>query len=215
MFCKWIVCNVRGELRDSFALAQTKWIELATIPGFVGQLGGWDLKSKNDACILGIWQNQESYQVFMDQYHDKIVSHNEQGDTFETIDVSLLQPISDMPGVHDKMTNCIEAAKIIRVADCFVRPEREEHFIEVQETIWIPAMSQAPGMLAGSFNKVLGDSIRYIVTTSWVTEEAHENYVHNTLPSLRAAASVSEDVQQITGRLISTVRDWLVTPAVG
>ncbi len=213
MFFKWIVCHVPLEKRDSFSLAQTKWVELATIPGFVGQLGGWDLLSKNDACILGIWQNQKSYQVFMDQHHDLIFVDNKQGDTFKTIDVSLLQPICNMPGVLDNMRNGLEIAKIIRVADCMVRPEREEHFTEVQRKIWIPGMSEAPGLLAGSFNKVIGDGIRYIVTTLWISGESHELYVRNTLPFLSSAAAVGEDVQHITSRLVSLIPSWLVMPA--
>lgn len=212
MFLKWIVCQVRAEMRDPFALAQTKWTELAAVPGFIGQLGGWDLNSVNEACVLGLWQNHDSYKLFMERHHDGICANNEQSQTYEAIEVSLLQPLLDMPGEHTIMADCLSAANIIRVADCYVKPERERHFLEIQEEVWIPAMSKAPGMLAGSFSKAIGNSVRYIVTTLWTSVDTHEQYARNVLPSLRKAASVSEDIKEITGRLVKVNADWLVVP---
>lgn len=76
-------------------------------------------------------------------------------------------------------------------------------------------MEQAVGMLAGSFNKVIGDNTRYIVTSFWDGLESHDKYVKDMLPALREAADVVQDVQHITGRLISINSDWLVMPKVG
>jgi heme-degrading monooxygenase HmoA len=201
MLFKWITCRVHEHMRDAFFAAQTKWTTLANMPGFIGQLGGWDLKSRNEACILGIWQDQESYNAFMDQHHDRIFQKNEQARTCESIHVALLQPVCAIAGSYENMHQCLRPAEVMRVADCFVLPEREKNFLEVQEKIWNPAMGKAEGILAGSFTRVLNRENRYIVTTLWSSVEAHNRYVRKTLPSVSEAACVPQDVQQITGRL--------------
>jgi heme-degrading monooxygenase HmoA len=215
MLLKWIVCSVPDDTKEAFSIAQTKWAGLADIKGFVGQLGGWDLKSENEACVLGIWQHAEAYNTFMAEHHDRIFQDNEQAKTYRALNTVLLQPVYKMPGAYKDMSDSLDLAKAIRVADCRVRPDREKHFVDVQREIWIPGMEQAVGMLAGSFNKVVGDSTRYIVTSFWDSLESHDKYVKVMLPALREAADVVQDVQHINGRLIIINSDWLVMPRVG
>jgi heme-degrading monooxygenase HmoA len=212
MLLKWIMCRVSEQLQVPFSAAQSKWNQLSKVPGFLGQFGGWNLKSKEEACILAIWQDESHYQKFMRQQHDKIVRHNDQLTTYESIDVSLLTPRYDMPGMRGSMSDSLQEAGALRIADCLVKPDRESHFFEMQEKIWTPALCKVEGMLAGAFSKVDQEDGRYMVTTLWTSIDAHEAYVHGTLPGLRQAADLDGDLDKITGGVIPLKDDWLVLP---
>lgn len=212
MLLKWIMCRVSEQLRVPFSASQSKWRQLSKVPGFLGQFGGWNLKSNEEACIVAMWQDENHYKQFMKQQHDKIVRHNDQMNTYESIDVSLLTPTYDMPGCRESMAASLQEACALRIADCFVKPEREAHFVEMQQEIWIPSMCKAEGMLAGVFSKVEHEPSRYMVTTLWKSLEAHEEYAEKLVPSLRKNSDVSEDLQQIVGGIVALNNDWLVLP---
>ena len=161
-----------------------------------------------------MWQDESHYQQFMKQQHDKIVRHNDQMNTYDSIDVSLLTPTYDMPGCRESMMASLQDACALRIADCFVKPECEEHFVEMQHEIWIPGMCKADGMLAGVFSKVEHEPSRYMVTTLWESVEAHNAYSEKILPSLRSKSKVSEDVAQIVGGIVPLNQDWLVLPTI-
>jgi len=213
MLLKWIVCTVSDECKNSFSEKQQKWKEISSISGFLGQVGGWDLKAPDDACIVCLWQDQFSYKEFMEKEHDRIFLDNNQAAVFEKIEVTLLEPTSIMPGVHKNMLDCLHLAKAIRVADCFVIPEREEHFNQAEKQIWIPGMAQAQGMLAGSYNKALGKDVRYIVTTLWASLEEHNQYAQTLMPEMQKKSEVSHDIKRMLGRVIVLDDNWLVAPA--
>jgi heme-degrading monooxygenase HmoA len=212
MLLKWIMCRVPEPLQVPFSAAQSKWRQLSKVPGFLGQLGGWNLRAKEEACILAIWKDEPHYKQFMQQQHDKIVRHNDQLGTYESIDVSLLTPTYDMPGCRESMMASLQDACALRIADCFVKPEQEAHFVEMEQKIWIPAVCTAEGMLAGAFSKVDHESPRYMVTTLWASIEAHDEYAERTLPALRKASGLSEDVQQFDSGVVTLKNDWLVLP---
>ncbi|CAN5405087.1 YdbC family protein [soil metagenome] len=212
MLLKWIMCRVSEQLRVPFSASQSKWRQLSKVPGFLGQFGGWNLKSNEEACIVAMWQDENHYQQFMKQQHDKIVRHNDQMNTYDSIDVSLLTPTYDMPGCRESMMASLQEACALRIADCVVKPEREAHFVEMQHEIWIPSVCKADGMLAGAFSKVEQESNRYMVTTLWKSLEAQEEYSAKVMPKLRKASDQSQDLDQILGGIVSLNRDWLVLP---
>jgi len=212
MLLKWIMCRVSEQLRVPFSASQSKWRQLSKVPGFLGQFGGWNLKSKDEACIVAMWQDESHYEHFMKQQHDKIVRHNDQMNTYESIDVSLLTPTYDMPGCCESMVASLQEACALRITDCLVKPEREAHFVEMQQEIWIPSVCRADGMLAGAFSKVEQESNRYMVTTLWKSLEAQEEYSAKVMPNLRKASEQSEDLDQILAGIVSLNKDWLVLP---
>jgi len=75
---KWIVCDVGEETRASFFAAQEHWGKLASAPGFLGQVGGWDTRTGDGACIISIWRDLPSYESFMGCLHDEIVAESGQ-----------------------------------------------------------------------------------------------------------------------------------------
>ena len=111
MFLKWIVCTVPDAMKDSFSEKQQKWREISNLSGFLGQVGGWDLKAPDDACILCLWKDQWTYNEFMEKHHDRIFENNNQNTTFEKIEVTLLELAAVLPGVHKNMLDCLQISK--------------------------------------------------------------------------------------------------------
>lgn len=135
MLLKWIVCRVTNEKKIAFSLAQEQWSFLKGAPGFIAQIGGWNLIDQNEACIFGLWENTEAYQYFMDHIHDQIFLHNLQDKTYESISVIISNKILDISG-NNELYQAIRNSEILRVADVTIYPERYDHFIEVQKSVW-------------------------------------------------------------------------------
>ncbi len=210
MYVKWIVCNVRENLRKEFADTQEKWIETQDADGFIGQVGGWDLNNKNDACIISFWEHKESLQSFMRNIHDKIFYGNEQSKLYESISVVYFESEFDMEGSSSSLAEAIRLGKLLRVADCWVNQERIAHFEEVQQTIWLPGMKKANGMLGGLFSKEAGGISRYLVSTFWDSVENHNNYVKRNLPIFRKEAQVAQNLDTMVGRQVLLIDSWSI-----
>lgn len=173
MLIKWIVCNVPMEDRSSFSTAQERWKAISRAPGFVAQFGGWDEKNSQEACILSLWKDQASFDFFMAEIHDTVTESNSQASTYSGISVDFFEPEMEMPGEFKNLVDAIGHGNFLRVVDCRVFQERVEHFRQAQKDIWIPGMSQSPGMLGGSFNSGHRDPQRFLVTTLWSSRESH------------------------------------------
>lgn len=90
MLLKWITCTVPPETRESFSQAQSRWAPLQTVPGFLGQLGGWNHFHPTDAQILAFWQDEESYGQFMRHWHDPLYQQTGQAGTYSAITITHL-----------------------------------------------------------------------------------------------------------------------------
>ena len=210
MLLKWIICEVPQDKQDAFSKAQQHWRALERVAGFRGQVGGWDSMEPNRACILGLWANAEAYVQFMEHVHDPIFEQSHQKETYVDSRITRANVLLDITGTHPKMDSAVSDAKLLRVADCLLKPRRNEHFIEMQETVWNPAMTATGDMLAGAFSAVENQADRYLVTTLWRNETAHKAYVANTLPNLQVRAGIKEDLLQISGHVVKLDNNWSV-----
>jgi heme-degrading monooxygenase HmoA len=210
MIIKWIVCEVPQGKKEEFSHAQEEWKALKGIKGFIGQIGGWDLKLNSDACVLSIWEDFESYKLFMDNTHDQIFHRNNQKQSYKSITVTLFESLLDIPGVYNEIYESLTKGKILRVADTTIHDDREQHFIKVQKDIWIPGMNKASGMYSGMFCKVTGALSRYLVTTLWKDERTHQEYVETIFPLLKHKAELEKDISFILSRLILLDDKWTV-----
>ena len=131
MLLKWIVCDVGEEARASFSAAQEGWGKLASAPGFLGQVGGWDTKSENTACIISLWRDPTSYESFMGSLHNEIVAGSGQSQTYRSISVTLFDDMMAIPGSRGMTLEALEEGRIVRVADCTLKRGREGHFLEM------------------------------------------------------------------------------------
>ncbi|AWB45553.1 hypothetical protein DCC85_15985 [Paenibacillus sp. CAA11] len=88
MYFKWVECNVEIAKEDVFLTSQSKWRLLANVPGFVTQFGGWErTNSFLKAHIFGIWRDVNSYNKFMDEFHDEIFKQTQQDGTYESLEI--------------------------------------------------------------------------------------------------------------------------------
>ncbi len=98
MYIKWIVCNVKKGFEKDFSLAQEKWIGIQYTEGLIGQLGSWDLKHANVACVIPFWENAKFLKNFMQDIHDEIFLKNNQSGYYNSIEVEYLNSILSMEG---------------------------------------------------------------------------------------------------------------------
>jgi heme-degrading monooxygenase HmoA len=215
MLIKWIVCEVAESKKERFSHAQQQWADAAGLVGFLGQVGGWDVKTPGHACIVALWDGPEQYQTFMAGAHDAIVRKNAQVDTYDAIAVALFDAIGEMPGRCGGLPRALALGTVLRIADCAVRDDRREHFLEVQRSAWMPGMARAEGMLGGVFSQGRAGNTRYLVPTLWEDREAHARYVGECLPRLRAQAQVEGDVERLDAHLVQLEPSWRVLATSG
>jgi heme-degrading monooxygenase HmoA len=210
MYVKWIVCNVEKGLEEAFSKAQELWIETQNAPGFIGQVGGWDLKSKNTACIISFWEEEGALKLFMKNMHDKIFSDNKQSDYYTDINVDYFNSLLKMEGRLNSFKDVFSEAQLLRIADCKVHAQRTDHFENVQRNIWLPGMKKAKGMLGGRFSKAEDETSRYLVSSFWDSIGHHTNYVEKALPEYKIKADINKDIDSIMGWQVSLVDSWRV-----
>ena len=209
MLIKWIVCEVAASKKERFSHAQQQWAEAAGLDGFLGQVGGWDIQAPGHACLVALWDSPEQYQTFMAGAHEAIVRKSAQAGTYDAIAVALFEALWEMPG-QCGLPRALALGTVLRVADCAVRDDRREHFLEVQRSVWMPGMAQAEGMLGGVFSQGRAANTRYLVATLWEDREAHARYVGECLPRLRAQAQVGRDVERLDAHLVQLEPSWRV-----
>ena len=221
MLVKLIVCQVPDETRDRFAAGQRLWAALAGVDGFLGQVGGWqpprttpaEAAAEHIAVIVGLWGDEAAYDRFIRDVHDTIFDANDQCGSCSAIEVTRWKRLFDIPGERPAMPEAIAESGLLRVARCTVRGEREDHFVEVQQRLWNPAMAAAGGMLAGAFSVSDTDPHQYLVCTLWRSEDAHRRYVAEDLPGLRDRAEVEIDCEALTGYAMPLEKAWVVARA--
>lgn len=213
MLIKWIVCNVPEEKREAFSQAQQQWSVLRNVPGFVAQFGGWNAADPVEACIVGLWEDRDSYTVFMEKFHDGIYASAGQKETFDRIDVTVMEEIVPVGHFEALRTGGWMEAELIRVADCRVQPGKAEHFLRMQQEVWNPAMEQTDGMLGGVFAGDMSER-RFLTFTWWRNGELHEAYVKNHVANLREQAQLDQDIERIVGYKVRCEPRWRVTATV-
>ncbi|MFD8979715.1 DUF4937 domain-containing protein [Streptomyces sp. NPDC059564] len=206
MWGKWIGCDVPEGMREGFSAAQGGWSAIGDQPGLVGQVGGWDPRTGH-ARVLGLWTDADTYARFMRDRHDTVVAGLRQGETYSGIDIAAGETVLDLDG---DLPGGLAAAGLLRVADCRLFPGREEHFLEVQRTVWGPGMAASGGLLAGTVTRL--DPARYLVTTLWTGPDAHRHYTEAHLPALHTRARVQDDAQSITGHALPLEPSWRILP---
>ncbi|MEC2309336.1 YdbC family protein [Bacillus atrophaeus] len=93
MLIKEMKCEVEAAHKEAFSKAQSRWGELKYINGFIKQAGGWR-KNENGmftAIVIGVWEDQQTYEEFMTNEHDRIYANTKQQGTFRSIQVKLYQ----------------------------------------------------------------------------------------------------------------------------
>lgn len=212
MLLKRIACTVPPASRESFSTAQTAWSALRRLDGFVAQIGGWRSDETGEAVIIAFWDDARTYGRFMHNHHDDICRRNKQAETYTSTSVACFDARVSIAGSAAKLTAAVTSAGFVRIAECTVRPERLEHFLDCQRNIWNPAMGDA-GILGGVFARRADATNEYLVCTLWPDTATHYTYATTKLPALRLRAQVDADCTAVTGRSFVVERAWRVMGA--
>ncbi len=212
MIVKLIQVDVSPDLVDRFSSGQTAWQDLSKVEGFCGQIGGWALDNPSRAVIVGLWRDRACFRNFMTDVHDGIFAGSGQKGTYESSDVSLWNRVLDVPGHFETVFSAVDDGFFLRIALCRLKPDRREHFIDAQKTIWNPGMASAGGMKAGVFCESTMSPDRYMVCTLWGSESDHRHYREGPFHELRRRAEVEVDCESVLGLLAGVEPSWRVPP---
>lgn len=210
MFVKWIVCTVAEDKREAFGSAQQAWRRIRYVDGLIAQVGGYDDNNPAAACILAVWRDERSHQQFMANAHDAVTSENHQADHYQDIEVRHFSVVSRMPGQRARLFDALSASRLLRIAECNVKPDRRNHFVRTQLDVWTPGMASAKGMFGGTFLRACADENHFFVITAWQDEELHQMYADHHLPSLRQRAAPDDDLVSMSGRRVVLEPNWTV-----
>lgn len=204
MLLKWILCDCLNSQKASFSKAQQQWVTLTEAPGFLGQFGGWD---HDQAGILGVWNDLHSYQNFMAKLHDEITDKNHQAQSYQSISVTLLEPVHPIGGSFQLAK--IEGQALLRVARCELREGRLASFKARQETLWNQGMAECEGFLGGAWGLTQSKQVTYVFSL-WKNEAAHAYYQSQVFPALKKQACTVQDMVKIQGYKVLCEPTWLV-----
>ncbi|NUK30113.1 YdbC family protein [Parageobacillus sp. VR-IP] len=115
MLLKWIRCEVDEEKKAAFSAAQETWRDLKGYPGFLGQIGGWNVTKPQEACILAFWENLDYYQSFMSNKHDEIFDRSRQKGTYHKIAVDMVEVKQPAEFNHMIMSEVLQKSKKLYV----------------------------------------------------------------------------------------------------
>ncbi len=212
MLLKWIICVVPEPARPDFSRAQEHWSALADLDGFCGQIGGWGKNDPMEACILGLWENEDSYLRFMSEAHDSIAEASGQAEMYDSITITLFEFMFDIPGRLESMTDAIGEGSLLRTANCKVNTKRKAHFIHMQQEVWNPGMKDSGGLEAGLFGRGRDDPDRFLTATIWQDIASHQSFADHKVPELFEKAEVFLDLKSISGHVIAIDSSWCVRP---
>ena len=204
-----LIKSVRCHAVDvgSFDRAQRAWLDLAGLPGFLGQCGGWSRREPGVAHVFAWWRSEQDYQQFMAGAHDHLAAG--QVGTYDTIEVRRWEHQLDI-GASLLADFSFSAGSVIRLAHCRVKAGHQEHFIRAQVDVWNPGMGAAHGMRGGAFARRGGSE--FMVLSLWNSAADHEGYVTDRFADLRRESRVSDDLDDIAGDLVELDPAWTVAP---
>ncbi|MBC8329049.1 MAG: DUF4937 domain-containing protein, partial [Planctomycetes bacterium] len=171
--------------------------------------GGWSLDEADFAVILGLWQDQPAMDGFMAQRHDALYEASGQRSLIQTTEVSVWRRVG-LPGARSPLVEVAgREGGYLRIAEILLLPGRAEHLVEVQRTIWDPAM-EAAGVLAGGLWESPDDDSRFLSISLWRSRESEREWRSRPFFDCWRRAGVEDDCEDVIGRLVSVDPDWRV-----
>ena len=209
MIIKKISCQVHEHQKPLFSRAQEEWKEILPTAGFLGQIGGWSLSDPLTAIIFAFWEDEASYERFMNEDHDRVFHNSDQESTYFSIDTELFQVEHDLLEGLSGLGTLIRRANYICAAFTQVKRNRIEHFLEIQRSVWNPGIEQAEGMAGGVICRSQSASQHFLIFTGWENQSYHQKYRPHLFPNLHKAAP-QQDVNHLSGESFPVEEGWRV-----
>ncbi len=193
MLIKWIICIVEDHKKQAFSYAQEKWSETEKSNGFIAQVGGWDLKNKNEACIISLWESRKSLNNFMTNTHDTIFNRIKQDKTYTTIEVKYFDSANSISDNYELLKEEIKDSKYLRIETLKVSKDEIEDFkkAEINHSTAIPGKE---------ISKSTTNKEEYIIST--FCNNVENNIIH-----------INNNFNQISKRNILLVDLWRIIPS--
>lgn len=198
------------EHREPFERGQVQWRSLKRVEGFLGQTGGW--AGEDYVCLASLWSDLASFQA-----HTQEGAYTPEGLSArcEELTESKWERVLDIPGSARSPGLAMATGGFMRIARCTVPKGRQAHFIEAQRTIWNQGMSKRQAMQGGFFGRRVDSPGKneFLIFTFWRSPEAHQAYMNEAFPGLRAKAQPQKDCVSITGMRVPIEASWRIASA--
>jgi len=213
MLFKLIVATVPEDLRTKFSASQASaWSGLDSVPGFLAQVGGWEIQEESLAVIVAYWKNEQLYADFMRQQHDSFADH--QRETYSALKVHTGHVIMTIKETDPRVA--IAEAGVVRVSDLILRADSSPLFLAMQFDVWRPGLVSSGGMLGNTVSRLGRLPDRFASATFWRNSDALQNFLETTYPALSAQAKLKDHVEEMVAYHARLEPSWRVlTPQPG
>ena len=210
MIIEWVVCSVPISERTAFSNYQRAWKPFANIQGFMGRIGGWNIKNPLEASLITFWEDDQTFQAFSDTQETSGINSYPSNEYLSLINTQVYQKKIDILGLtkQEVFSSIADGGHLLKIGDCRVKENSKEHFLLMQQSVWNLGMANTPGMNTGLVAESKGKSNRYLILTRWKNEEEYKAYEEHILPKLLNWAYEGQVEEQFQGRLIELEQDW-------
>jgi heme-degrading monooxygenase HmoA len=207
MVFKLIVVTVPEDLRAKFTASQADaWKGLDSVPGFLAQVGGWEMQEESRAVIVAYWKNEQLYSDFMRQQHDSFADL--QSETYSGLEVHTGHVIMTIKETDPRVA--IAEAGIVRVSDLILRADSSPLFLAMQFDVWRPGLITSGGMLGNTVSRLGRLPDRFASATFWRDSDALQNFLETTYAALSAQAKLKDHVEEMVTYHVRLEPSWRV-----
>lgn len=164
MLLKLIRCDVATERREAFSRGQETWGELAQLPGFLAQGGGW---SESQAVLVGWWADWPAYAAFRAEHHDALLARSGQGLACDRIETSYWESVAQESVDRRDNPDAAGAPDFMQVEEFELGPGCLPEFREFLTWRWRPALASAPGLHEARLCRHRKRPGRYLIWSTW------------------------------------------------
>jgi heme-degrading monooxygenase HmoA len=207
MLFKLIVATVPDDLRTKFSESQASaWTGLESVPGFIAQIGGWEIDRPNSAVLVAYWKSEKLYSDFMREQHDSLADR--QHETYSSLRVATGHVIMTIKEADPCVA--IARAGLVRIADLTLRPDSSPLFLAMQFDIWRPGLVSSGGMIGNTLARLGRLPDRFASTTFWTSRDALRSFLETVYPALSVQAKLKEQLEEMISYHIPLEPSWSV-----
>ncbi len=202
MFAKWIVCNLNPEQKNAFHLAQLMWQQISDSPGFIAQVGGWNMQ-QTQACILAYWHDAASHEHFFQNIHDSITEQNNQADSYLSSRVLFATVLPQSPEPEFSIPDASAQARCLHFTRLSFSSEQDCLHAKQSYHSWARQVFASGGLLA---NQALDDSnpLGLVRFSFWSEAKSLDRFLEG--------ASLEPTLENLQSTSVELVKEWTVLP---
>jgi len=205
MLLRAVYSRVPYSHRKEFDRTQQRLCRDYRTPGYEVQIAGWNLAEKDEACILGVWEDERAFFHFMES--SAMSSDSDSQQLMHSSQISMWSPTHNFTGVTESAPSFQD--QVVRIVQITVMAGRQEHFRDTLDHVWEPGMTDA-GIERGIFLEPAGaeeDNRNFLIVGQW-EQWAHARFYLTNFGELLNKARPDLDVAALEGRVMELEPDW-------